>query len=318
MTRRIILFIAVLAALVTAGPSPLRADVCAQWSETERVGMLGGGDLREASGLEVSQAFEDRLYHINDSGGGNCFFTSSRNGGDMRKVEVGGVRFGDTEALGLGPFLGRSCLFVGDIGDNHRRKKHIRIIVIAEEENFGPRVEPLKVVTALYPGGSRDAEGMAVHPNGDLYIITKEFKGLRARAAGLYRLSRERLESGSGETVELTPAGELDFPFVLKGYPVWAKIVTGFDISPDGRRLLFLTYGAAVEVAHDLSEDPVVDFRQMQMKRNIDYRVIQLFMMKQQEAVAYMADGMGLLYDTEAWIFRAPLRCLRCKDRPDS
>ena len=277
--------------------------------------MLERSMLREASGLEVSRAFEDRLYHVNDSGGGSAFFFSSLDGGEMRKVEVDGVRFGDTEALGLGPFLGRSALFVGEIGDNHRRKKQIRIIVIAEEEDFGTRVEPLKVVTVLYPGGPRDAEGMAVHPNGDLYIVTKAFAGLRARAAGLYRLSREELESESGETLVLTPAGEVDFPSLLKGYPVWSKIVTGFDISPDGTRLLFLTYGAAVEVAHDLAEGPVVDFRQM--KRNVDYRVIRLFMMKQQEAVAYMADGMGFFYDTEAWIFRAPLRCLRCEDPTD-
>lgn len=274
--------------------------------------MLERSMLREASGLEASQAFEGRLYHVNDSGGPSAFFISNLNGGDLKRVDVDIGRLGDTEALGVGPFLGRSALFVGDIGDNHSRKKQVRIIVIAEEEDFGPSVEPQKVVTLRYPDGPHDAEGMAVHPNGDVYIVTKEFAGLRTQAAGLFRLSREALESASGETCELMPAGELDFPSMLKGYPLWAKIVTGFDISPDGTRLLFLTYGAAVEVAHDLSEGPVADFGRM--KRNVDYRVIRLFMMKQQEAVAYMPDGMGFFYDTEAWIFRAPLRSLRCID----
>ena len=315
MTRPVALGMAVLVALVTWRPPPLRAELCAQWSEPARVGMLDRSMLREASGLEASQAFAGRLYHVNDSGGPSAFFISNLEGGEMTRVDVAGVRFGDSEALGLGPFLGGHALFVGDIGDNHSRKKQVRVIVIAEEENFGPSVRPLKVVTLRYPEGPRDAEGMALHPNGDLYIVTKEFAGFRTQAAGLFRLSREALESASGETCELTPAGELDFPSMLEGYPLWSKIVTGFDISPDGRKLLFLTYGAAVEVAHDLSKGPVVDFEQM--KRNVDYRVIRLFMMKQQEAVAYSAEGTSFFYDTEAWIFRAPLRRLRCEDRPD-
>jgi len=113
----------------------------------------------------------------------------------------------------------------------------------------------------LYPDGPHDAESMAVHPNGDIYILTKE------NPARLYKANPNAVQQTLTPVVTLQPGGR----------------PTDMAISDDGMRLLVLTYMDAVEYS--------MDFKQQQK--------IRLNFLQQQESVAYLPGSRSFIYSTE-------------------
>ena len=274
-----------------------RADPCPSWDHPSVVGTLNPKELPEASGLVVSRWFPNRLYHLND-GADNRIFVSDLRGGNLRFVTVGGVRLWDFEDMSLGPSPGGgSCLFLADIGDNPRRRDKLRVFLAEERDLEGPRVVPIITLYLSYPDGPHDAEGLAVHPNGDLYILTKEadWRSLWAQPAKLFRIKRDDWQQASGEVRRLSPLGEIDLPSLASSDADFlGRMVTALDISPDGRRFLVLTYQHAYEFQLDLSQI-------LSLPRTLKgvSQVIQLKRLAQQEAVAYLPDGNGFIYTSE-------------------
>src|SRR3990167_7739215 len=68
--------------------SPAAAETCKTWSPAEPFGQLDIKLVNEASGLEVSDRFGDRLYHNNDSGDGLLFYVSGLKGDATRAIDV--------------------------------------------------------------------------------------------------------------------------------------------------------------------------------------------------------------------------------------
>jgi len=239
------------------------AQLCRQWSEAVRVGELQV-QLSEASGLAASRQFPERLYHINDSGETGKFFITGMDGKDTRSVRINDFDPEDTEALSLGPCPGKdsiSCLYIGDIGDNDVKRKSIEIVVVDEVRNFSQTLKPRSRLKLVYPDGPHDAESMAVHPNGDIYILTKE------NPARLYKANPNVLQQTLTPVTTLQPGGK----------------PTDMAISDDGMRLLVLTYMDAVEYS--------MDFKQQQK--------IRLNFLQQQESVAYLPGSRSFIYSTE-------------------
>jgi hypothetical protein len=244
-------------------PTTVDAQLCAQWSEALRIGELQV-QLTEASGLAASRQFPGRLYHINDSGETGKFFITGMDGKDTRSVRINDFEPEDTEALSLGPCPGKdsiSCLYLGDIGDNDVKRKSIEIVVVDEVRNFSQTVKPRSRLKLLYPDGPHDAESMAVHPNGDIYILTKE------NPASLYKANLNAVQQTLTPVTTLQPGGK----------------PTDMAISDDGMRLLVLTYMDAVEYS--------MDFKQQ--------RKIRLNFLQQQESVAYLPGSRSFIYSTE-------------------
>jgi hypothetical protein len=249
--------------LICLLPITADAQLCRQWSEAVRVGELQV-QLTEASGLAASRQFPGRLYHINDSGETGKFFITGIDGKDTRAVRIDGFEPEDTEALSLGPCPGKdsiSCLYIGDIGDNDVKRKSIEIVVVDEVRNFSQTVKPRSRLKLLYPDGPHDAESMAVHPNGDIFILTKE------NPARLYKANPNAAQQTLTPVTTLQPGGK----------------PTDMAISDDGMRLLVLTYMDAVEYS--------MDFKQQQK--------IRLNFLQQQESVAYLAGSRSFIYSTE-------------------
>jgi hypothetical protein len=270
------------------------AQLCPDWSESVTVGVIDPHFLPEASGIAVSRQFPDRLYHVNDSGDEPYFYITDLQGGNTRPVRVEGFRPHDVEDLSLGPCWGATCPFIGDIGDNLKRRQEVEVIMI-EEADFGEAARPLARVTLEYPDGPHNAEALAVHPNGDLYLLTKEFVSeWRVPPARLYRLERARLHAGGRQALEFV--GELDLR-LLSAFPLdlLSHIVTAMDIFHDGGSFLVLTYGHAYEFAIDLQEGlgPSEAFEE-----GVDYNVIRIRRLPQQESIAYSGEG-SFFYSTE-------------------
>ena len=305
---------AVLACLLGAA-SPAAAQVCPAWKAAETVGELDTSLVNEASGLEVSSRHPDRLYHNNDSGDGLRFYVSNLKGQEARAIEVEGAKPLDMEEISLGPCGDGECLYLGDIGDNPARRDEVAFTLVSEQAEFGTGpVKPLRVVRARYPDGAHNAEAFAVHPNGDLFLVTKPADRYMATPgpAKVYRLSAAQLQDGEALQT-FAKVGAIDLPRMMGSRAFPASIATAMDITPDGKRAILLTYMAALEIGLDLKDGlPPPD----QWVEGRDYRIVTLDTMPQQEAAAWTGDGKGFLYDTELarGAKSAPIRQVVCQD----
>ena len=157
---------------------------------------------------------------------------------------------------------------------------------------------PQKIIMAKYPDNAHDAEGMAVHPNGDLFILTKEYSARSELAfpAQLYRLSAEQIAQANGEVEEMEHLGELDLPQLLSGHGRGGQLVTGMDISADGNRALIITYQTALELLFEPIGGIFTAGGQSADEKIWD---IPIEILPQMEAIAYASDQKSFYYDTE-------------------
>lgn len=294
-----------------------RAALCKRWSEGEKAGALDHLQIDEASGIAVSSRFPGRLYHVNDSGGGPYFYVSDLNGGKTRAVRIEGFDavMSDFEDASIGGcYSGKSCFFVADIGDNGKRRRFVRIIVVEEVENYGSSAVPLKILRLAYPDRPHNAEGLAVHPNGDIYIFTKEedVDNRESFPAKLFKIGKKKWENAGDEVLKLEYAGELDLPGLSGSDSSFGSVITSFDIAPDGKTFLVLTYEDAYEFDIDLS---LLGLKSSdRLVRDKDYRVIKLISLPQQESISYVEEGRGFIYDSEYHVFDVPIMKVECLD----
>ena len=290
------------------------AQLCSKWSEGSKLGVLDHNQINEASGIETSRVFPDRLYHINDSGGGQYFYVTDLSGKNTQKISIEGesAQKSDFEDISVGKCLEKTCLFVADIGDNRKSKDSVEIIVIPELKNYDNSVSPIKRLKLVYPDVPHNAEGIAIHPNGDIYILTKEenLNDLEAYPAKLYRLEYDKWQNKENNMHILEYVSEIDLRIINPSGTAYGQVVSAFDIAPDGKKFLVLTYENAIEFNFDLSEQ--VPRKSRMLKRGKDYNVIELRSLPQQESISYLPDGKAFLYTTEFHWFEAPIIKVYC------
>lgn len=295
-----------------AFPGTAAAEVCKTWGAAEPFGMLDTTLVNEASGLDASARYPGRLYHNNDSGDDLRFYISDLKGEATRAVDVEGPKPLDIEELSVGPCDRKTCLYLGDIGDNPAKRTMVVFTLVQEVRDFPGKVKPLRTVRARYPDGAHNAEAFAVHPNGDLFLVTKPADAVMATPvpAKVYRLTAAQLRNGA-DVQTFEHLGDIDLPAFMAKAPFPASISTGLDISADGKRAILLTYLAAVELGFDLARGLPA-----QWVEGLDYKVVKLDPMPQEEAVAWLPDGKGFLYDTELarGSKSAPIKRVLCED----
>ena len=290
------------------------AQICQRWAAPEHIGALNSEALREASGLAVSALVSERLYSVSDSGSPD-FYLSDLTGTNLQAVRIGslGNYARDLEDLVVGPCGGVSCLVVGNIGGNNSIRDRVEIIAVEELLEFPERVTPRYRHSLVYPDGPHDAEGLAIHPNGDLYILSKEtLSPFGTAPARLYRVRAALWQTDTSEPLPLTLVATLDLR-ALSGsaFDLLSHLATALDIAPDGSRFLILTYNAAFEVALDLST--LQGASPVKMGADAPFQRIAIKRLAQQEGVAYLRDGRGFIYTTESRRGGSPLFRVLCE-----
>ena len=276
------------------------SGICPAWSAAEDLGRLDGKFISEASGLAVSRRF-GKLYHVNDSGDGPRFFVTERDGTGTRGITIRDFKPRDVEEIALGPCPGGdTCLAIADIGDNRRRRKLIEVLFVKETEEWGEEVDAVARLWLKYPDQAHDAEAIAILPNKDLIIVTKELVQMKSSfSAHVFRLRAPYKESSEKKPLVLESLGRIDVPSMIANKGLDGA-VTAMSVSTDGKRVAFLTYGNALEVALDLS---AAKPKLTGLKRGKDFSTVTLLRLAQQEGVSYDVNERDLIYTSET-IFR--------------
>lgn len=212
-----------------------------------------------------------------------------RDHGRVRVASVGveGLVSTDSEALAAGRCGNSWCIYVGDIGDNLRRRDAITITRFVEPRRLrGDEWVSADSVQLRYPDGAHNAEALLADDAGNLLIVTKA-EGARGRgAARVYRttgFADQVLRRGS--KVRL-PAPRFPLAAAVVG-----NVVTGGD-STQGRVVL-RTYDALYEFTAPTSHAPLHRFPSWPV------REITSPQEPQGEAVAYGSDGCGIFTVSE-------------------
>ena len=284
------------AAAAASTPLPLAA------AEPVQLAALEDRRVEESSGLVASRRSPGLFWTHNDSGDDPLVYAFDRAGGARGAFRVEGARAVDWEdiAAGPGPAPGQSYLYVGDIGDNGRRREFVVVYRFPEPEPDAAQApgkearatQPAEAIRIKYPDGAHNAEALAVHPaTGDIYIVTKA----NAEAA-VYRLAAPFDPQATGTMSKVA---------TLRGPDFFGTLITGADISPDGRRVALCDYAQGYELTlPEGSKDFQEVWRQTPAALSLGAR-------QQGESVAYRLDGAAVLATSEgspAPLFETVLR----------
>jgi hypothetical protein len=178
----------------------------------------------ESSGLATSSYGDGIVYTHNDSGDQARFFAVGATGATVAVYTLRGAVNTDWEDMASGTDAdGRPLLYLADIGDNSRSRASVDVYQVPEPR--GPSADvPWVRYRFRYPDGPHDAETLLVDPRAKrLYIASKTLIGDGELYAAPTTLST------TGVNV-LTP---------VRSVP---PLTTSGDFSPDGERVVFLTY----------------------------------------------------------------------------
>ncbi len=278
-------------ARATTSPQTSKGNT-ATYGPATRLALLKDPALKESSGLVASRSTPGLFWTHNDSGDGPFIYGFDSRGGRKGVWRVTGASARDWEdiAAGPGPQRNQNYLYIGDIGDNQERRSEIIVYRVPEpmitsadssSTKTKPRLtESAEAIRLRYPDGKHDAEALMVHPvTGSVFIVTKVAFANPSVYEAPGPVSSER-------PITLKRLGELNIPSLLGG------IITGGDISPDGRRVALCDYMQGYEIV--LPNGAAFNTIWNQPLKPID-----LGQRKQGEAIAYRLDGKALLVTSE-------------------
>jgi hypothetical protein len=250
--------------------------------------------IKESSGIVASRRNPDVFWTHNDSGDGPIIYAFDRRGKSEGRWRVANAEAIDWEdiAAGPGPQSGISYLYLGDIGDNDLERNYVtvyRVVEPAIQAGEAPSTtireyvtEPAEAIRLKYPDGRHNAEALMVHPaTGDLYIVTKSLEA----PAAVYKLKAPYSTASMNTLVRVK---EISLRSFIGG------VITGGDISPDGRRVIMCDYLGAGELV--LPDGFKGEFDEIW---NQPMATVDISPRKQGEAVCYRLDGLAVLATSE-------------------
>lgn len=247
-------------------------------------GYIAARELREISGMAASVQHKGSFWTHNDSGDDSFVYLIDSMGRLRAFWYLNGVSAYDWEELTTAYLdsIRQLQLFVGDIGDNHARRKHIKIHILPEPIVVSSGKIPRKKIVTLeltYADGARDAEALLVDViHNELIIITKREQKSRIYSTPLLPLQNRR--------AVLTFRGELPF-----------RMVTAASLSPDQMEVVVRNYKEVFYWKRNDLQQPLIQLLQT-LPRSINY-LPEL----QGEAIAWANSGNGFYTATECPIF---------------
>lgn len=274
----------------TNSPLP-KEKLSDKFNKPEIIGKISSKEIDESSGVVNSRCNPDVLWTHNDSENSPHIYALDKTGKKLGTWKVTGAKNDDWEDIATSKDEKGECfLYIGDIGNNVHSRNDFIVYKISEPKlsandtasnDKNPlRTENAEVIKFNYPDFRRDAEALLIHPKTlDIYILTKRFSG----ASGVYKLSNYE----SGKTNQLKQIADFSLPAFPNG------LVTGGEISSDGKRIILCDYFNAYEIEIEEEEN---DFDKIWKD---EPTIIELGNRKQGEAVCYSADATSIFATSE-------------------
>ena len=211
------------------------------------VGTITSEDIVESSGVAASRCTSDVLWTHNDSGNGPFIFAINPKGEVLATFKVKDVKNKDWEDIAAFEDAAGECyIYIGDIGDNDEKAPshevyRIREPVVGSGTPGSSIKQPLEMtikdtVRFSYPDTPQNAETLMVHPvTGSIYVATKHESG----PSFVYKIQPS---FGSPDVQKAEKVGQISVPAVPNG------LLTGGDISPDGRHAMLCDYTQGYEL----------------------------------------------------------------------
>lgn len=206
------------------------------WQKPTLFCQITDQELNESSGLSASPTQNGVLYTHNDSGDTARFWRFDTKGKVTGIFSLKGIKAIDWEEMAAAKVGGKSYLYLGDIGDNARKRKDIQIHRV-EEPASGAKsgeISRIETFTITYPDQARDCEGFFVTGSGDIWLITKA----RDNETVVYTLPSPKKPGA----YKLTKVANLDVDTQGLG----GKLVTGAAVSPNQKEVVIRTYTGAL------------------------------------------------------------------------
>jgi len=206
--------------------------VCPTFLDGVATGTVESGLLFEISGLAASRNHANVLWVHNDSGDLPRIYALSSQGELLATYDLAGASAIDWEdiAIGPGPTPGQDHIYIGDTGDNARRRSSVTVYRVAEplvNASQDPVTLGLSDVAAFpmqYPGTVYDSETLLVDPvSGDIFLVTRDREG-----SGAAYVFRNPSPHTAGVLVTLELVATIPLPLEVKGG----------DVSPSGDAVL--------------------------------------------------------------------------------
>lgn len=189
------------ACVAVAGPSPLPTALL----ETSGIARTADGSL-----WTHNDGAEARLHRLDEAGW------------VVQVVRVDGVRALDIEDIDAGPCPDGAgeCLWLADIGDNDGERAGVALLIVPLPDAAASSARATRIAFS-YSDGPRDAEALAVLPDGSAVVVTKG----RGTPIDAYRLTLDG--RGRADVAHLAR--------VAARAPQSRQRITGGGASEDGR-----------------------------------------------------------------------------------
>jgi hypothetical protein len=253
------------------------------YGKAKVVGTIDSNEITESSGITASRCNAGVYWTHNDSGGDALLFAISEKGKKLGTWKVTDAKNIDWEDIAaFKDEKGKCFLYIGEIGNNKRTRSEMIVYKVAEPKvsvadkdssiKKPNKTESAEAIKFSYTDGNYDAETMMVHPNGDIYVLTKSLIG----ASEVFKVGK-KTEKVASFSVPALPNG----------------LLTGGEISLDGKRVIVCDYFNAYEIV--LPKD-AKKFDEIWSEKPL---VIELGERKQGEAICYTFDGKAIIATSE-------------------
>lgn len=215
-----------------------------QFGERTKIGTITSDLIGESSGVASSIIHDGCFWTHNDNGGVSDLFLVDETGKLQATLALMGAAYRDWEDIACVKIQNESYILLADVGDNLSRHASCRVYLVKEpkfeiaraaRKHRKFKTDRFHTIEFKYPNGACDCEAMAVDVSGEkiFFVSKRPVMSAKAPPPSLHWIPLQ-LRS----TTKPIIANKVDIGFQR-------SMVTGMDISSDGKLAVFRSYTSA-------------------------------------------------------------------------